>query len=263
MLGINEQLGKGVRTITWARCRFQQDDCQRLLGESRQRNSTSIAIQRTINIFYVPHTITEGNLSNALVYSLRFSNVLGIERLAYVEGQVLNDVSTWNLLGLKLEVFSSVLTVTSITNYSLSKRGEKEDFILFSGGFCLFPNVGLWCCRCCCYSLAFVPTVVEELSRDMRGILSATGMVSFLTSQNKLLTTRSIRRSRERAPSALIEWKYKSGCKRESSQSPAVVQPMMRYSGSFSDVRSADDTFVCAVSCWCSFIRRTVVQIIK
>lgn len=93
MLGINEQLGQGVRTITCARCRFQQDDCQRLSGESRQRNPTSIAIQRTINIFYVPHTITEGNLSNALMYSLRFSNVLGIERLAYIEGPGVYDVS--------------------------------------------------------------------------------------------------------------------------------------------------------------------------
>lgn len=94
VLGINEQ-GHGARTITCVDCRFQQDDCQRLLGESRQRNPTSIAIQRTINIFYVPHTITEGNLSNALMYSLRFSNVLGIERLAYIVGPIIYDVPTY------------------------------------------------------------------------------------------------------------------------------------------------------------------------
>lgn len=154
MLGINEQLGHGVRTITCVDCRFQQDDCQRLLGESRQRNPTSIAIQRTINIFYVPHTITEGNLSNALMYSLRFSNVLGIERLAYIGGHVIYDVSTLfqksayfankDVLNFYGETFfSPFLTVTSITNYSLSKRGEKEDFILFLGGFLFFRNVGL------------------------------------------------------------------------------------------------------------------------
>lgn len=153
--------------------------------------------------------------------------------------------------------------MTSIINYSLSKRGEKEDFILFLGGFLFFRNVGLWCCRCCWRSVAFVPTVVGNLSRDMRGYRSTREKISFLASRNKFLATRSIRRSRERAPSALIEWKYKSGSKRENSQSPAVVQPMMRYSGSFFVVRSADDTFVCAVSWWCSFIRRTVVQIIK
>lgn len=172
------------------------------------------------------------------MYSLRFSNVLvsrGSSLYRLLMGRIGYDVSfqiyfqqSTRFANLTcfwgLNIFLHFLTMTSITNWSLSTRGEKEDFILFSGGFLLFRNVGLWCCRCCCYSLAFVPTVVRKLSRDMRGFPYTRGTMSFLASWNKFLATRSIRRSRERAPSALIEWKYKSGSKRENSQSPSCCQ---------------------------------------
>lgn len=97
--------------------------------------------------------------------------------------------------------------MTSITNYSLSKRGEKEDFILFLGvgggfsssemlasdvvGVLLLVGVrsdGRW----------------KIISRHARSIFFKQNVI-LAASRKNLLTTLSIRRSRERAPSALIE----------------------------------------------------------